>query len=102
METQPIRVHDHIGRAYGILAHAAMMSSFEALDLLSGLRLGIDLDLLPGIVRRDIDQMFIQIQPAHLQKAAGAALSPEERDIKRAQLIRHFLEGKNGNRQTTS
>lgn len=92
METQEIRVHDHIGRAYGILAHAAMMSSNEALDLLSGLRLGIDLKLVPEITRHDIDQLFIKIHPAHLQKAAGMVLSPEERDIKRAQLIRSFLQ----------
>jgi protein arginine kinase len=94
MEKQEIRVHDHIGRAYGILAHAAMMNSNEALDLLSGLRLGTDLGLMPEITRRDIDQLLIQIQPAHLQKAAGTTLSPEERDVKRAQLIRGFLDGK--------
>lgn len=93
MESQQIRVHDHIGRAYGILAHAAMMNSNEALDLLSGLRLGIDLGLMPEIDRHDVDQLLIQIQPAHLQKAAGEALSAEERDIKRAQLIRSFLDG---------
>jgi protein arginine kinase len=92
METQEIRVHDHIGRAYGILAHAAMMNSKEALDLLSGLRLGADLNLVPEIDRHDIDHLLIQIQPAHLQRAAGAALSPDERDIKRAQLIRSFLD----------
>ena len=94
MEKQEIRVHDHIGRAYGILAHAAMMNSNEALDLLSGLRLGVDLGLMPEIDRRDIDQLLIQIQPAHLQRSAGMALSAEERDIKRAQYIRGFLDGR--------
>lgn len=94
MENKQIRVHDHIGRAYGILAHAAMMNSSEALDLLSGLRLGIDLGLMPEVRRRDIDKLLIKIQPAHLQRDAGASLSPEERDIKRAQLIRGFLTGK--------
>jgi protein arginine kinase len=97
MEKQEIRVHDHIGRAYGILAHAAMMNSNEALDLLSGLRLGTDLKLMPEMDRRDIDQLLIQIQPAHLQKVAGTTLSPEERDIKRAQLIRGFLDGTHDN-----
>jgi protein arginine kinase len=94
MEKQALRVHDHIGRAYGILAHAAMMNSSEALDLLSGLRLGVDLGLMPEIRRRDIDKLFIKIHPAHLQKSAGTALSPEERDVKRAQLIRGFLNEK--------
>jgi len=91
MDKQEIRVHDHVGRAYGILANAALMTTGEALDLLSALRLGTDLGLLPNMVRREIDQLFIQIHPAHLQNEAGSVLSPEERDIKRAQLIRKFL-----------
>ncbi|MFA7257866.1 MAG: protein arginine kinase [Kiritimatiellales bacterium] len=95
MEKQQIRVHDHVGRAYGILANAALMATGEALDLLSALRLGVDLGLMPNMVRRDIDQLFIRIHPAHLQKEAGVVLSPEERDIKRAQLVRKFLENKN-------
>jgi protein arginine kinase len=56
--------------------------------------MGADLGLLPKIARREIDRLFIRIHPAHLQKEAGAVLSPEDRDIKRAQLIRKFLEGK--------
>ena len=94
MDSQELKVNDHIGRAYGILANAVLMNSGEALDLLSALRFGIDLGLLPTIKRRDIDQLFVQIHPAHLQKAAGAVLSSQERDVKRAQLIRGFLEGK--------
>jgi protein arginine kinase len=94
MGKQEIRVQDHVGRAYGILSRAALMSTGEALDRLSALRMGVDLGLLPHMARREIDQLFIRIHPAHLQKEAGAALSPEERDIKRAQLIRKFLENK--------
>jgi protein arginine kinase len=94
MSKQEIRVHDHVGRAYGILANAALMATGEALDLLSALRMGIDLGLMPNMVRREIDQLFIRIHPAHLQKEAGVSLTPEERDIKRALLIRNFLEKK--------
>jgi len=94
MDEQEIKVHDHIGRAYGVLANAALITSGEALDLLSAIRMGIDLGLLPDIKRSDIDQLFIRIHPAHLQREAGEALSPDERDVKRAQLIRHFLDGK--------
>ena len=94
MDSDEIKVHDHIGRAYGVLANAALMSSGEALDLLSAIRLGVDIGLLSDMKRRDIDQLFIRIHPAHLQKEAGTTLSPEERDIKRAQLIRHFLDEK--------
>jgi protein arginine kinase len=94
MSKQEIRVHDHVGRAYGILANAALMSTGEALDLLSALRMGVDLGLMPNMAWRDIDRLFIRIHPAHLQKEADVVLSPEERDIKRAQLIRKFLENK--------
>jgi protein arginine kinase len=94
METQRIRVRDHVGRAYGILANAALMTTGEALDLLSALRMGVDLELMPNMARREIDRLFIRIHPAHLQKEAGSALSPEERDIQRALLIRKFLERK--------
>lgn len=94
MEKQAVRVHDHVGRAYGLLAHAALLATGETLDLLSGLRLGADLGLLPELSRREIDRLLIRIHPAHLQKEAGATLTPEERDIKRAQLVRKFLETK--------
>jgi len=94
MEKQEIRVQDHVGRAYGILANAALMTTGEALNLLSALRLGADLGILKNIVRREIDRLFIRIHPAHLQKEAGMALSPEERDQERARLIRSFLERK--------
>ncbi len=91
METQALRVRDHIGRAYGILSHAKMINSNEALDLLSGLRLGVDLKLIPGMSRHEIDLLLIKIQPAHLQKVLGTTCSAEERDEKRAQLVRQFL-----------
>jgi protein arginine kinase len=94
MEQQELRVRDHIGRAYGVLAHAEMMNSNEAIDLLSGLRLGADLGLVPNVSRHDIDQLLIQIQPAHLQKISGSTLSAEERDGTRAQHIRKFLKDK--------
>ena len=94
MEKQEIRVQDHVGRAYGILANAALMTTGEALNLLSALRLGADLGLLHNVARREIDRLFIRIHPAHLQKEAGVALSAEERDRERARLIRNFLESK--------
>ena len=39
---------DQIGRAYGVLTHAYAMTSKEALNLLSFMKLGIDLGILPG------------------------------------------------------
>jgi protein arginine kinase len=47
-----------------------------------------------GLDIQTINRIFILIQPAHLQKIEGRALSPQERDIKRAELVRKELGGK--------
>ncbi|MFH0878757.1 MAG: protein arginine kinase, partial [Lentisphaerota bacterium] len=84
-------VKDHVGRAYGILAHAHILSSKEALDLLSGLRLGIDLGIFKDMNRQVIDELLLLTQPGHLQKVVGKKLKPKDRDIARARLVRKKL-----------
>ena len=48
VEKKPKMVYNHIGRAYGILANAHSISSKETMNLLSLMRLGVDLGLFPG------------------------------------------------------
>lgn len=83
-----IVLEDHVGRAYGILRHAHILTSKEALDHLSALRLGIDAGILPGVARERVDELFLLTQPAHLQWREGRALSAAARDVARARLIR--------------
>lgn len=82
---------DHVGRAYGILSNAHILSSKEALDLLSGLRLGIDLGIFKNMNRRVIDELLLLTQPAHLQKVEDKKLRPKDRDRARATLVRARL-----------
>lgn len=82
---------DQIGRAYGILTHAWSITSKEALNLLSLVRLGIDLGLFPETARRPVDGLFMETQPAHLQKSSRQKLAAEERDALRAASIRARL-----------
>src|SRR5690242_21706863 len=77
---------DQIGRAYGVLTYAHAMSSKEALNLLSIIKLGIDLGAFPEDKRLAIDELFIDTQPAHLQRSSQQKLSAEERDHLRAQI----------------
>lgn len=94
-----VQLEDRIWRAYGILRHAQTMSSNETLDLLSALRLGVDLGIMtngsaPGrtpLDRSTVNELLIFSQPAHLQKVEGTKLSAQERDTKRAALIRQRL-----------
>jgi protein arginine kinase len=82
---------DQIGRAYGVLTYAHAMSSKEALNLLSIIKLGVDLGAFPEERRLPIDELFIETQPAHLQKSSQQKLNAEERDHLRAQIIRERL-----------
>ena len=87
----PVMVKDRIGRAAGTLTYARIITSKEALNHLSMLRLGADLDIMPAELVEICDRLFMETQPAHLQWSAGKKLQPEARDILRAQMIREHL-----------
>ncbi len=92
LERSPKTVYNHIGRAYGVLANAHSISSKETMNLLSFLRLGLELGLFPGVDRAVVDELFILTQPAHLQRLQGGGrLTQEERDLLRADLLRQQL-----------
>jgi len=91
LEKKPKMVYNHIGRAYGILANAHSISSKETMNLLSLMRLGVDVGLFPGVDRALVDELFILTQPAHLQKQHTEKLSAEERDLLRADMVRERL-----------
>ena len=86
-------LEDKIFRSQGILKNAHIISSQETVELLSMMRLGIDLSIIKDIDRKIINELFIMIQPAHLQKLEGKKLTAAERDTKRAHLIRQKLGG---------
>ncbi len=86
-------LEDKIYRSYGVLKNAYIMSSQETIELLSMVRLGIDLGIIKELDRRVINELFIIIQPAHLQKLEGKKIASGARDIKRASLIRQKLGG---------
>src|SRR6059058_4670328 len=90
-EKKPKMVYNHIGRAYGILANAHSISSKETMNLLSLMRLGMDVGLFPGVDRSLADELFILTQPAHLQKQHSEKLSAEERDLLRSDMLREHL-----------
>ena len=52
LEKKPKVVFNHIGRAYGVLANAHIISSKETMNQLSLMRLGVDLGLFPELTGR--------------------------------------------------
>ena len=82
---------DRVRRAFGTLQNAMMITSEETMDLLSSVRLGINLGLLEDISIPTVNELFIHTQPAHLQKIQGAPLEVDERNVARASYLRSRL-----------
>ena len=91
LEERPKVLFNHIGRAFGILSNAHSISSKEAMNLLSLVRLAHDLSMFPGVPRAALDELFLITQPAHLQRSHTGKLGADERDILRADLLREQL-----------
>jgi protein arginine kinase len=82
---------DKIWRAYGLLLYARTLSFEELMNLLSGVRLGMSLQLLPEVRVYTLNKLMVFTQAAHLEQAAGRDLTPTERDAHRAAYVRQVL-----------
>jgi len=92
LRTAPEEVEDKTWRAYGLLKHARRMSFEEAMNLLSGVRLGVGLKLLPGPGVYTLNKLLIYTQPAHLAAMDGRSTGDRELPTVRAAFVRRLLE----------
>jgi protein arginine kinase len=60
-------------------------------DLLSALRLGVNVGLVEDVPLEKANELFVIVHPGHLQKIEGRTLTPGERDVARARLLRERL-----------
>lgn len=84
-------VEDQVFRAYGILTNARSISCAEAMRLLSWLRLGCSLALLPQVNPVVVKRLLVALQPGMVQQQAGKELHAHDRDRKRADICRAML-----------
>jgi len=82
---------DKVWRAMGLLKSARLMSSSEAMQCLSHVRMGLHTQRLSSVDLQTLNELFLQIQPAHLQKLHGERLNGEQRSVERAAFIRARL-----------
>ncbi|MCM3666883.1 protein arginine kinase [Mesobacillus subterraneus] len=90
-KTSNIQLEDRVFRSYGTLANSRIIETKEAARCLSDLRLGIDMGYIKNISKSILNELMILTQPGFLQQYAGGPLRPDERDIRRAALIRERL-----------
>jgi protein arginine kinase len=88
---QKLQIEDKVSRALGILQYARLLSSLELLSLLSYLRLGVDLGMLPNLNHSLLNELMVILQPAHMQKLYRDANDDLARDIRRAEIVREKI-----------
>ena len=82
---------DKIFRAKGILQNARVLSGDEFMELASLLRMGISNKTLDFDITR-LNELSVKVQPATINALEGKELSPQERDIIRAEWVRKAFE----------
>lgn len=82
-----IELEDTINRSYGILENCKKISYDEAKELLTNVKLGVDLGVFDKLTDLQIKKLFLYIKPANLQKYYGEEYDKIEQNIKRADLI---------------
>jgi len=87
------QLEDRVGRAFGILTNARIITSSEAIALLSDLRLGLDMGMITGVKTSALNELVVAMSPAHLQQKAGQEMDGYNRDLIRAQVIQETLRG---------
>lgn len=84
-------IKDRVSRAFGILIHSYQIEAIEALNALSLLKLGIELDWTTGISLKELNRLFFNCRQAHLLYNCGTNVKQEEILHKRAEFIHKSL-----------
>ncbi|MFC1585521.1 hypothetical protein ACFL5V_08255 [Fibrobacterota bacterium] len=85
------KAEDKVFRAFHVLLSARILTFYEFLNLSSWVRLGVYFHLLRPELLRLLNYLLVKSSPEHIQLAERSPLSPEERDVKRAAMVRQVL-----------
>lgn len=88
----PTIIADKVWRAYGLLKYARSLTFEETMNLLSGVRLGVGLNLIPDLRVYTLNKLLIFTQPAHLAALEGRSSGDPELPTVRATYVRRLLE----------
>lgn len=81
-DTDKTHLKDLVSRAYGLLTSSYQLETFEALDALSLIKLGIDLKWVKGLTLAQCNQLFFTARRAHLTLVMGKP-EDEQHDLLR-------------------
>lgn len=88
LNNRKVEIEDKVFRSLGILQNSRIISSKESMELLSNVRMGINMGMIKSVELNTISNLMIETQPASIQKQSEHELTVAERDIKRSEIIR--------------
>jgi protein arginine kinase len=91
IQESPMVLLDCLARSLSVLQNARLLATVEALEFLSAMRLGASLRLFTRLKVAEVDKLILLMQPGHLQKGMGTALSSDERDEMRSEFLRRKM-----------
>jgi protein arginine kinase len=93
MDRRRNTLEDAVGRAIGVMRHARLLTTEEAMQNLSMIRLGLVLGVVGGVPERDVNHLMLVCQPGHLQHTLGREMNQADRRVGRADLMRERFAG---------
>ena len=91
LSKETVELEDEVYRAYGILVNCKKISSEEARELLSSVKLGTDMGIIKELNDLKVNKLLLYTKPANLQKFLGEKIEAYRRDIKRAEVIKQII-----------
>lgn len=94
LANEGIDLEDEIYRSFGILTNCKKITGEETLELLSNIKLGVDLGILKEVTDLQVQSLYLYAKPANMQKRLGETLGKIEQEVKRAEIIKQIFKEK--------
>lgn len=91
LKSYKYELEDKIFRSLGILETAVLLNSNECMDLLSNVRMGVEMGIIKNVRKNRLNELLVEIQPASMQKKFTETMNDRERDLNRAKLVKETL-----------
>lgn len=91
LQSQDPLIIDKVTRAFAILLHSYQIEAVEALNAISILKLGLEMEWISGISREELNSLFLSCRRAHLLSRHSEKIRQEETSHERAKFIHTAL-----------
>jgi protein arginine kinase len=91
LKKQKSEIDDDISRSLGLLKYAKILPCDECLNLISKVRMGIEMGLVDDIEAEKLNELIVNVQPATIQVIKNKEFDSKDMDIERAKIVREIL-----------